>query len=116
MERKSKKIDDLLCATKNEINIEESMVQVDNILNMFNSTQNQYLQLKNKDDGAYTWFQDIGNWLFQFKHKIYNWLSEAERVSRRSARRNNQSSKSRSSHSPKKFFFFLEKEYQSQEN
>ena len=41
MERKSKKIDDLLCATKNQINIEESMLQFDNILNVFNSTQNQ---------------------------------------------------------------------------
>ena len=41
MKRKLKKTDDLLCATKNHINIEESMLQFDNILNMFNSTQDQ---------------------------------------------------------------------------
>ena len=46
--------------------------------------------------GADTWFKDIDNWLFEFKHNIYSWLREVERVPRRSGRRNNQSGKSRS--------------------
>ena len=47
---------------------------------MFDSAQNQYLQLRDEEDGADTWFGDIDNWVFEFKHKIYNWLREAERV------------------------------------
>ena len=79
MERKSKEIDDLLYSTKNQITIEESMIQFNNLLKMFESAQNQYLQLREKKDGADTWFEDIDNWVFEFKHKICNWLRETER-------------------------------------
>ena len=99
MERKSKEINDLLYSIKNQITVEESMVQFNNLLKMFESAQNQYLQLREQEDGADTWFKVIDNWVFEFKHKIYNWLREAERESAMSARRSNQSGKSRSSHS-----------------
>ena len=56
------------------------MVQFNDIFKMFDSAQNQYLQLRDEEDGADTWFGDIDNWVFEFKHKIYNWLREAERV------------------------------------
>ena len=39
--------------------------------------------------------------MFEYKHKIYNWLREAERESAMSARRSNQSGKSSSSRSSK---------------
>ena len=68
---------------------------------MFESAQNQYLQLREEEDGADTWFKDIGSWVFEFKHKIYNWLREAERESAMLARRSNQSGKCRSSRSLK---------------
>ena len=68
---------------------------------MFDSAQNQYLQLRDEEDGADTWFGDIDNWVFEFKHKIYNWLRGAERESVMSARRSNQSGKNISSRSSK---------------
>ena len=42
--------------------------------------KNRYLQVRDKEDCPDTWFQDIDNWVFQFKHKIYNWLREAQRL------------------------------------
>ena len=56
------------------------MIQFNDLLKMFESAQNQYMQLREEEDGADTWFKDIDNWAFEFKHKIYNWLREAERV------------------------------------
>ena len=77
------------------------MVQFNDIFKMFDSAQNQYLQLRDEEDGADTWFGDIDNWVFEFKHKIYNWLRGAERESVMSARRSNQSGKNISSRSSK---------------
>ena len=99
--RKLKSKMDLLYSAKNQITIEESMIQFNDLFKMFESAQNQYMQLKEEQDGADTWFEDIDNWVFEFKHKIYNWLREAERESAMSARRSNQSGKSRSSHCSK---------------
>ena len=59
------------------------------------------MQLREEEDGADTWFKDSGSWVFEFKHKIYNWLREAERESAMLARRSNQSGKCRSSRSSK---------------
>ena len=81
MERKSKETDDLLYSTKNQITVEESMVQFNDLFKMFEPAQNQYLQLREEEDGADTWFEDIDNCLFEFKHKIYNWLRDVERES-----------------------------------
>ena len=47
---------------------------------MLNSAQNQYLQLRDEEDDADTWLEDIDNWVFKFKNKIYNCFREAERV------------------------------------
>ena len=104
LEQKSKEIDDLLYSTKNQITVEKSLVQFNNIFKILDSAQNHYLQLRDKEDGADTWFEDIANWVFQFKHKIYSWLTEAERESAMSARRSNQSGKSISSRSSKNFY------------
>ena len=81
LERKSKEIDHLLYLTKNRITVEESMIQFNNVFKMFDSAENQYLQLRDKEDGADTYFEDIDNWVFEYKHKIYSWLREAERES-----------------------------------
>lgn len=44
------------------------MVQFNNILSMFNSTRSQYLQPREEEDEAdNTWFEDIDNWVFEFK-------------------------------------------------
>ena len=40
LERKSEEIDDLLYSTKNQITVEESMVQFNDIFKMFDSAQN----------------------------------------------------------------------------
>ena len=68
MEQKSKKIGDLLHSKKN---YKQSMSQLINILNIFNLAQNHYLQLREEQDGADTCFEDIGNWVLEFKLKIY---------------------------------------------
>ena len=67
MEQKLKDTEVLLYSTKNQITVAESMVQFNNILNMFNSAQNQYLQPSEEEDEADTWFEDIDNWVFEFK-------------------------------------------------
>ena len=64
MERKSKEIDDLLYSTKNQITVEESMIQFNDLFKMFESAQNQYMQLREEEDGAHTCFEDIDNWVF----------------------------------------------------
>ena len=56
------------------------MVQFNGIFKIFDSAQNQYLQLRDEEDDADTQFEDIDNWVFEYKHKIYSWLREAERV------------------------------------
>ena len=55
------------------------MVQFSDLLKIFDSAENQYLQLKDEKDGAGRWFEDFDNWVFEFKYKIYSWLREAER-------------------------------------
>ena len=77
------------------------MVQFNDIFKMFDSAQNQCLQLRDEEDGADTQFEDIDNWVIEYKHKIYNWLREAESESAISARNSNQSGKSNSSPSSK---------------
>ena len=67
MEQKLKDTEVLLYSTKNQITVAESMVQFNNILNMFNSAQNLYLQPSEEEDEADTWFEDIDNWVFEFK-------------------------------------------------
>ena len=74
LERKSREIDDLLYSTKNRITMEESMLQFNDMLKMFDSAQNQYLQLRDEKNGAGLWFENIDNWVFELKRKICNWL------------------------------------------
>ena len=57
----------------------DNTTQWNDICNMFNSAKNQYLQLRDKDDGQDTWLKDINNWVFEFKHKIYNWLRQQKK-------------------------------------
>ena len=79
----------------------------------------QYLQLRKEEDGADSWFEDIDNWIFEFKHKINNCFSEVERESVLYGSRRNQSGKSIESSSSRSLFLLLLflvffKEYQSQ--
>ena len=80
----------------------------------------QYLQLRKEEDVADSWFEDIDNCIFEFKHKIYNCFSEVERQSVLYGSRRNQSGKSIESRSSRSLFLLLLlflvffKEYQSQ--
>ena len=79
----------------------------------------QYLQLRKEEDGADPWLGNIDNWIFEFKHKIYNCFSEVERESALYGSRRNQSGKSIESSGSRFLFLFLLfldyfKEYQSQ--
>ena len=106
MERKSKEINSLLYSKKNQIIIEESLIQFNDIFKMFDLAQNQYVQLRDEEDGADTFFIDLDNWVFEFKHKTYNWLGEAGRESAMSVRRSNQSSKRSSFRTSKHSYSF----------
>ena len=55
------------------------MAQFNDLLKIFESAQNQYLQLRKEEDGTDALLEDIDNWVFEFKHKTYNWLREVER-------------------------------------
>lgn len=92
MEQKFKETEDLLYSTKNQRTVADSMVQFNNILSLFNSTRNQYLQLREEEDEADTWFEDVDNWVFEFKFTT-SWRKD--RDFRMSTKRSNHSGKSR---------------------
>ena len=94
MEQKFKETEDLLYSTKNQRTVADSMVQFNNILSLFNSTRNQYLQLREEEDEADTWFEDVDNWVFEFKFTT-GWRKD--RDFRMSTKRSNHSGKSRGS-------------------
>ena len=65
MGRTSKETKDLLHSIKYNVTAKECMLQFNNIHSIFNSSQNQYFQLR-QEDGGDTWFKDIDNWVFEF--------------------------------------------------
>ena len=51
--------------------------------------------MRDEEDSIDTWFEDIVNWVFEFKHKIYNWLREAERQTERDTERHRERQRDR---------------------
>ena len=79
------------------------MIQFKDILKMLNSAQNQYLQLRDEEDGADTWLILITGCLNS--RTKFTIASGKQRESAMSARKSNQSDKSRLSHSSKNSYF-----------
>ena len=79
--RKSSEIDDLMYSFQNGIAIKEELQQLND---MFKMLVEIHEELENIDD-QYTeelWFEDIDQKVFSFKHKVHNWLREAEKQDR----------------------------------
>ena len=74
MVQKSKETEDLLYSTNNQITVEKTLAQFNDILNLFNAAQNLQLQLGEGEDGTDTWFEDVDKQVIEFKQK--NWLRE----------------------------------------
>ena len=108
MTRKSKLIDDLMYSSKNLTTVREEMHQYDDQFKMLVETHNEYVKLLSEDlhEGEENWFEAVDEVVFTQKHKVNNWMGEAEndnksnRSSRSSKRSSDRSSK-KSSHSSK---------------
>ena len=76
--RKSSKIEDLMYSFQSGIAVKEELQQLNDMLKML---VENHEELENIDD-QYTdelWFEDIDQKVLSFKHKVHNWLREAEK-------------------------------------
>ena len=80
MTRKSKLIDDLMYSSKNLTTVREEMHQYDDQFKMLVKTHNEYVKLLSEDlhEGEENWFEAVDEVVFTQKHKVYNWMREAE--------------------------------------
>ena len=80
MTRKSKLIDDLMYSSKNVTTVREEMHQYDDQFKMLVETHNEYVKLLSEDlhEGEENWFEAVDEVVFTQKHKVYNWMREAE--------------------------------------
>ena len=108
MTRKSKLIDDLMYSSKNLTTVREEMHQYDDQFKMLVETHNEYMKLLTEDlhEGQENWFEAVEEVVFTQKHKVYNWMREAENdnksnKSSRSSKRSSDRSSKKSSHSSK---------------
>ena len=77
MQKKAGAIDDLLYSATNHVAVKEELGQYSDIFKLL-STYEEYCELVDADDQKHqvNWFDDLGQDVFNFKHKIHNWLEE----------------------------------------
>ena len=85
---------------QNSITVKEELAQLIDMFKMLVDIHKEFEQIDKKYTG-HTWFDDIDQKVFSFKHKVHNWLKEGEKEhkinhSSRSSTRSS-SSKSKSS-------------------
>ena len=102
--RQSGTIEDLMYSSKNYMTVEEALAQFDYIFKQLLLVHQEYHSLLEDDEklADEEWFEEVDERVFTFKHKVYNWLKEAE--TERSAKKvySKKGSKSTSSDSSRK--------------
>ena len=97
LQRKARAIDDLLYSGTNHVTVKEALGQYSDIFKLLSTYHEKYCELVDADDQkdqAY-WFDDLDQDVFNFKHKIHNWLKESDiKSSRPSSRGSSRSKKS----------------------
>lgn len=105
LSRICKCIDSLLYSDKNKVTVREELNVYNDTFKLLCDVHNKmYMLDENYNEGI--WFNDIDEQVFSFKHKIHNWLKEAENdenESRRSTRsKRSSSSRSRSTNTSRR--------------
>ena len=67
-------------SSKNVTIVREEMHQYDDQFKMLVETHNEYVKLLSEDlhEGEENWFEAVDEVVFTQKHKVYNWMREAE--------------------------------------
>ena len=78
--QQSGSIEDLMYSSKNYVMVEEALAQFDYIFKQLLQVHQEYHSLLEDDEklADEEWFEEVDQHMFTFKHKVYNWLKEAE--------------------------------------
>ena len=77
--RKSTEIKDLLLYERKKVAVEECINQFIDVFDVFAAADKEYKKLKQMNVEDDQWLENIDYWVCSFKHRIYNWLTEAGR-------------------------------------
>ena len=96
LQRKTRAIDDLLYSGTNHVTVKEELGQYLDIFKLLSTYHEEYCELVDADDqkDQANWFDDLNQDVFNFKHKIHNWLKESDKSTRPSSRGSSSSKKS----------------------
>ena len=98
--RQAGAIKDLMYTYKNTVTVSEEIAQYDYIFKQLLLVHKEYHSSLDDPDKCndYEWFEEVEERVFTFKHKVYNWLKDAEVEQGRSSKRSSKiGSKSASS-------------------
>ena len=97
LQKKARAIDDLFYSATNHVAVKEKPEQHSDIFKLLSTYHEEYCELVDADDQKHqvNWFDDLGQDVFNFEHKIHNWLKESDnKSSRPSSRASSRSTKS----------------------
>ena len=102
--RQSGTIEDLMYSSKNYVTVEEALAQFDYIFKQLLLVLQEYHSLLEDDEtlADEEWFEEVDERVFTYKHKVYNWLKEAETEQSAKKAYSRKGSKSTSSGSSRK--------------
>ena len=95
LQRKARAIDDLLYSATNHVAVKEELGQYSDIFKLLSTYHEEYCELVDAGDQKHqvNWFDDLDQDVFNFKHKIHNWLKESDNKSSRLSSRGSGRSK-----------------------
>ena len=97
LQKKARVINDLFFSATNHFAVKEKLEQHSDIFKLLSTYHEDYCELVDADDQKHqvNWFDDLGQDVFNFEHKIHNWLKESDnKSSRPSSRGSSRSTKS----------------------
>ena len=102
--RPSGTIKDLMYSSKSYVTVEEALAQFDYIFKQLLLVHQEYHSLLEDETklADEEWFEEVDEHVFTFKHKVYNWLKEAETEQSVKKAHSKKGSKSTSSGSSRK--------------
>ena len=95
LQRKTRAIDDLLYSATKHVGVKEELGQYSDIFKLLSTYHEEYCELVDAGDQKHqvNWFDDLDQDVFNFKHKIHNWLKESDNKSSRLSSRGSSRSK-----------------------
>ena len=97
--RKAAAIEDLLYSSKNFVTVKEELAQYDDIFKLIIENHEEHCKILKPEEQANEedHFEDVDQRVFIFKHKVRNWLKDAEDEYDKRSKSSGRSSKARSS-------------------